>query len=118
LRDFLGDVFSGWRLLAAAFPARAPTTPPIAAPTGPATLPIVAPATVPAVCFGIDGTWISLDVSRLPLLFGLGWLVINAPPEYFLDPRYYLTSRSAVDIAVANLKSRAATNAEFAFMFD
>jgi hypothetical protein len=43
------------RLLAAGFPAIAPTTPPTTAPTGPATLPIAAPATAPAVCFEIGG---------------------------------------------------------------
>src|ERR1044072_8818835 len=49
------------RLLAAGFPAIAPTTPPTTAPIGPATLPIAAPATAPAVCFEIGGTWASPD---------------------------------------------------------
>ena len=39
----------------AAFPARAPATPPTIAPIGPAILPTAAPATAPAVCFGIGG---------------------------------------------------------------
>jgi hypothetical protein len=41
---------------AAAFPTRAPITPPTTAPVGPAMLPIAAPVTAPAVCFGIGGT--------------------------------------------------------------
>jgi len=43
-------------LPAAAFPARAPTTPPTTAPIGPTTLPIAAPATAPTVCFEIAET--------------------------------------------------------------
>jgi len=49
------------RPLAAAFPARAPTTPPTTAPMGPATLPMAAPVTAPAVSFGIGGIRISSD---------------------------------------------------------
>ena len=49
------------RLLAAGFPARAPTTPPTTAPIGPATLPSAAPATAPAVSLEIGETWRSSD---------------------------------------------------------
>ncbi len=75
LRDLGKDFFTGSRLgglfetalarltafrtgrpSAAAFPTRAPITPPTTAPVGPAMLPIAAPVTAPAVCFGIGGT--------------------------------------------------------------
>ena len=49
-------VFRSGRPSAAAFPTRAPITPPTTAPVGPAMLPIAAPVTAPAVCFGIGGT--------------------------------------------------------------
>ena len=62
---------------AAAFPTRAPITPPTTAPVGPAMLPIAAPVTAPAVCFGIGGTWISSDDGGLFFFSGLGWLGIN-----------------------------------------
>jgi hypothetical protein len=52
----------------AAFPAIAPTTPPMTAPAGPMTLPSAAPATAPAVSLGIGGT----SIFSLPLeLFGI-----------------------------------------------
>jgi hypothetical protein len=75
LRDLGEDFFTGCRLRAlfetpvarltafrtgrpsaAAFPTRAPITPPTTAPVGPAMLPIAAPVTAPAVCFGIGET--------------------------------------------------------------
>jgi hypothetical protein len=96
LRDLGRDFFAGPRLSArfetaaarltafrtgrspvAAFPARAPITPPTTAPIGPATLPIAAPVTAPAVCFGIGGTWISSDDGALFLFSGFGWSGIN-----------------------------------------
>jgi hypothetical protein len=58
--------------LPAALPATAPTTPPTTAPIGPATLPIAAPVTAPAVCFGIGGTWISLDDCELSFFSRFG----------------------------------------------
>ena len=48
--------FRTGRPSAAAFPTRAPITPPTTAPVGPTMLPIAAPVTAPAVCFGIGGT--------------------------------------------------------------
>jgi hypothetical protein len=75
LRDLGKDFFTGSRLgalfetaqarltalptgrpSAAAFPTRAPITPPTTAPVGPTMLPIAAPVMAPAVCFGIGGT--------------------------------------------------------------
>jgi hypothetical protein len=40
-------------------------------------LPIAAPVTAPAVCFGIDGTWISSDDWGLLFCSGFGWSSIN-----------------------------------------
>ena len=96
LRDLGEDFFTGCRLSAlfetpvarltafrtgrpsaAAFPTRAPITPPTTAPVGPAMLPIAAPVTAPAVCFGIGGTWISSDDGGLFFFSGFGWLGIN-----------------------------------------
>jgi hypothetical protein len=96
LRDLGRDFFTGCRLSAlfetavarltafrtgrpsaAAFPTRAPITPPTTAPVGPAMLPIAAPVTAPAVCFGIGGTWISSDDGGLFFFSGFGWLGIN-----------------------------------------
>jgi hypothetical protein len=58
--------------LPAPLAATAPTTPPTTAPIGPATLPIAAPVTAPAVCFGIGGTWISLDDCELSFFSRFG----------------------------------------------
>ncbi len=69
--------FRTGRPSAAAFPTRAPMTPPTTAPVGPAMLPIAAPVTAPAVCFGIGGTWISSDDGRLFFFSGFGWSGIN-----------------------------------------
>src|SRR6266542_554424 len=96
LRDLRTDFFTGCRLSAlfeaavarltafrtgrssaAAFPTRAPITPPTTAPVGPAMLPIAAPVTAPAVCFGIGGTWISSDDDGLFFFSGFGRSGIN-----------------------------------------
>ena len=95
-RDLVRDFFSGCRLRApfetavacltdfrtgrpsaAAFPTRAPITPPTTAPVGPAMLPIAAPVTAPAVCFGIGGIWMSSDDCGLFFSSGFGWSGIN-----------------------------------------
>ena len=96
LRDLGEDFFTGCRLSArfetpvarltafrtgrpsaAAFPTRAPITPPTTAPVGPAMLPIAAPVTAPAVCFGIGGTWRSSDDGGLFFFSGFRWSGIN-----------------------------------------
>ena len=69
--------FRTGRPSAAAFPTRAPITPPTTAPVGPAMLPIAAPVTAPAVCFGIGGTWISSDDGTLFFFSDFGWSGIN-----------------------------------------
>jgi hypothetical protein len=122
LRDFGKDFFTGCRLSAlfetavarltvfrtgrpsaAAFPTRAPITPPTTAPVGPAMLPIAAPVTAPAVCFGIGGTCISLDDGGLFFFPGFGWSGINADSS-ISSIRYKAISDDKVDIAVTKSK--------------
>ena len=95
--------FRTGRPSAAAFPTRAPITPPTTAPVGPAMLPIASPVTAPAVCFGIGGTWISSDDGGLFFFSGSGWLGINADSSRS-SIRYKDISDDKVDIAVTKLK--------------
>ncbi len=68
---------TGDRPLAAAFPASAPTTPPMIAPAGPTMLPIAAPATAPAVSFGIGGISMFSAAGGPPLCCVSGSSAIN-----------------------------------------
>jgi hypothetical protein len=65
-------------------------------------LPIAAPVTAPAVCFGIGGTWRSLDDGGL-FFSGFGWSGINGGLLNIFDSlqRY---SDNKVDIAVTKIE--------------
>jgi len=95
---------TGGRPVAAAFPARAPTSPPMTAPAGPATLPSAAPATAPAVSFEIGGISMFSAAGGLSLFRVSGSsAIISCPSVVIFKTESHATATAAVPPAEVRL---------------